>query len=1515
MSNSVTGTVTLSNLTLRTGSGQSALALGTGAQLSLALAGTNTLTSGRNFAGIEVALGRTLSITNAPGDETATLTVTGGGNGAGIGGNNSGNAGTVNIAGGIITAAGGSGAAGIGGGLLGAGGTVNVSGGTVTAQGGNYGAGIGGGGQKAGGTVTISGGRVSAIGGSRGAGIGGGSYDGTGGAGGAVTISGGTVFAQGSDGGMDIGPGRDTTTLGANTFAGGSIRLADASLAPIPRNNNGKAIFCATVAGFVAGARVEFTNPGSLPATYGTTDIFADDDGSIHLWIPNGTYTFTANGSTYTVELDNAAGATGVKVNGDEVAFGSDDPAAGWSYDEAAGLLRLTNAGPFTISGANTEGKVRVVVNANLAPAVTFSNLTLRTANDNHCIFTLGSGANVSLTLAGANELASGSGRPGIWVQAGETLSITNAPGDDAASLAVKGGANGAGIGSGTQGAAGTVNIAGGTITATSGTCAAGIGGGQGKAGGTVNISGGTVTAISTYSGAGIGGGSSGAGGTVSISGGRVTATGSDGGAGIGGGNGRADGTVHISGGTVVATGSYGGADIGPGSGGTATNSNTFTGGSIYLANDNISLDPSNGTARVWCVTVTNLTPNAAITVTGLGAYGVNDLFADDNGKLYLWLPNDNYDFTAGGTEYEATVSDADTTATAKAPPVSDAYLTFSSTNAFKISPSAVSWNGGLFYSTDTTNWHAFTQLGANATDNGSGEYRLYFRGTNNACITGGNLAYWTIDTTGSVACSGNIETLLDYTKVDAGEHPEMIANCFANLFKDCTALSSAPELPATNLVNNCYVGMFRNCTGLTNAPVLPATTLAGGCYQEMFRDCTSLAQAPALPALALPSSCYRGMFTNCTALATAPALPATTLGAACYQYMFAGCTSLTNAPALQAMTLVPGCYHSMFVGCPGLTQLPELPATNLESYCYAFMFADCTGITLHETGTAPTWGIPAGATEIMGWNESMLVGTGGTFTNNPVIGKTYYYNAPPPPVARSYLTFSSTNAFTIAPQTNSWDGTLECSTDGTNWVLFTTNGAAAATNAAGEYKLYICGTSNTFITGAYGTPGWKITAPTGTVACAGNIETLLDYATVNASNHPAMANYGFTRLFYDCAALSSAPELPATNLTEGCYNLMFYNCTGLLEAPELPAVTMAEACYGSMFRGCAALTNAPALPATNLADGCYYTMFSDCTSLTETPALPATTMMFACYSAMFGGCANLTETPALSAMTLANGCYDSMFRNCTSLTRLPALPATNLTDDCYRYMFSGCTSLTQAPTLPATTLASTCYERMFSGCTGLTHAPALPATTLAPSCYNAMFIGCTGLTSAPELPATNLAANCYCQMFRDCTSLTRLPELPATNLAETCYYFMFYNCTGIELNTDAPGIPWSIPANATAATDWNKWMFRGTSGTFTDDPQIGATYYLAPGLPDAPAFPADGSALVFDGTTLTIKIASTQSGFWYTLYSLDDLLEETWTKIESLQATGSELTFTTDLGAPSPPRLFYKVVATTEKP
>ena len=60
----------------------------------------------------------------------------------------------------------------------------------------------------------------------------------------------------------------------------------------------------------------------------------------------------------------------------------------------------------------------------------------------------------------------------------------------------------------------------------------------------------------------------------------------------------------------------------------------------------------------------------------------------------------------------------------------------------------------------------------------------------------------------------------------------------------------------------------------------------------------------------------------------------------------------------------------------------------------------------------------------------------------------------------------------------------------------------------------------------------------------------------------------------------------------------MFYNCRALTTAPELPATTLAESCYSSMFMFCSSLTTAPSLPATTLAVYCYGYMFQYCTSL-----------------------------------------------------------------------------------------------------------------------------------------------------------------------------------------------------------------------------------------------------------------------------------------------------------------------------
>ena len=128
---------------------------------------------------------------------------------------------------------------------------------------------------------------------------------------------------------------------------------------------------------------------------------------------------------------------------------------------------------------------------------------------------------------------------------------------------------------------------------------------------------------------------------------------------------------------------------------------------------------------------------------------------------------------------------------------------------------------------------------------------------------------------------------------------PVTTQDCYFEMFDYCTALRTAPELPATTLVDRCYARMFHNCVSLETAPALPATTLAYSCYYDMFNYCTALRTAPALPATTLAYSCYEGMFNYCTALRTAPALPATTLVNRCYMHLFYNCGRLNRITCL----------------------------------------------------------------------------------------------------------------------------------------------------------------------------------------------------------------------------------------------------------------------------------------------------------------------------------------------------------------------------------------------------------------------------------------------------------------------------------------------------------------------------------------------------------------------------------------------------------------------------------------
>ena len=160
-------------------------------------------------------------------------------------------------------------------------------------------------------------------------------------------------------------------------------------------------------------------------------------------------------------------------------------------------------------------------------------------------------------------------------------------------------------------------------------------------------------------------------------------------------------------------------------------------------------------------------------------------------------------------------------------------YLTFSSDSPFTLSVATPNWDGTMYYSLNTTEWMEWDGSAISSAT-------IYLRGKGNTKVTGESSYKWTLTGT-NISCNGNIETLLDYVTVEAGEHPTMANDCYAYMFYGCTSLTTAPELPATTLTNYCYDSMFRGCNRLTTAPELPATTLASSCYRYMFYGCTTL--------------------------------------------------------------------------------------------------------------------------------------------------------------------------------------------------------------------------------------------------------------------------------------------------------------------------------------------------------------------------------------------------------------------------------------------------------------------------------------------------------------------------------------------------------------------------------------------------------------------------------------------------------------------------------------------------
>ena len=591
-------------------------------------------------------------------------------------------------------------------------------------------------------------------------------------------------------------------------------------------------------------------------------------------------------------------------------------------------------------------------------------------------------------------------------------------------------------------------------------------------------------------------------------------------------------------------------------------------------------------------------------------------------------------------------------------------------------------------YSTDNgANWTRFTSSVSGIAFGGSaGDLRLRgksLKGTTAATSSRQSSIITFSNGSVPVSCTGDIRGLVDWENFETVETGNA-RFCF--LFKGCSALTSAPALPATTLADYCYYGMFQN-TSLVETPALPAKTLTTNCYQTMFYECKSLVKVAEISAETLAPSCCEKMFAYCEKLAKAPALNAMTLAEGCYLAMFQGCSALVEAPAtLPAMTLAANCYNNMFDKCASLEKGPVLPAMTLAPLCYAGMFSNSPKFnevvikaadasankclfnwlgSVAATGTIyksadlslpdGSSGIPEGWT-VKGLDEAPDSGSdSGSSTG-----------------ASDHLTFTTSGSqefsMTFTDFTLGSSEYFEYSTDkGANWTKFTTTVSGVA--FGGETELWLRGKSAKG-TGTAMFDNYSTIAFSGTddVTCTGDIRTLVDwenYATADTKDA------GFSGLFYECSALTSVPDLPATKLAKECYCFMFGYCTGLKSVPAklLPATELAEMCYAYMFFECENLATAPELPAKVLAERCYSAMF-DGVAFTVAPELPATTLAPYCYANMFAS-SKLVEAPELPVTELEKGCYYAMFSNCIALKKAPVLEAPTLKEACYRQMFN----------------------------------------------------------------------------------------------------------------------------------------------------------------------------------------------------------------------------------------------------
>ncbi len=375
--------------------------------------------------------------------------------------------------------------------------------------------------------------------------------------------------------------------------------------------------------------------------------LYAEYCDTAALFIEDGPISITASGFTQGTLTRQALGKFSISQRDPSVATGNSISVTGGAADILVNSLNIASGTAFSISSGGSVNLT--LVDSNQLKSSSNAGIAMA-SNCSLSIFEQGTG---SLAVQGASGSRPGIGVGGTVSVYSGTVSVTAGNGNYNSEWLGTGGAGGAGIN-------GTLRVFGGSITVKGGngggedSYGTGGNGGVGASelyisGGIVSITGGAGGAAGSYGHSGHGGAGvysfAAEGGTLSLKGGaggngtEYFGNGGNGGHGV-------SGASLITGGSLLLLGGRAGSGTSYGNSGSA--------GKPF------AVQPTDGTNELWPTTISFEDISCISEILSLditpttSSYGINDVFTDANGKIYIYLPATTavYKATLGETEY-----------------------------------------------------------------------------------------------------------------------------------------------------------------------------------------------------------------------------------------------------------------------------------------------------------------------------------------------------------------------------------------------------------------------------------------------------------------------------------------------------------------------------------------------------------------------------------------------------------------------------------------------------------------------------------------------------------------------------------------------------------------------------------------------------------------------------------------------------------------------------------------------